>query len=57
MLTQQAGTPHLALNTARPARLLGFEQTAHTTGEGADAPQSKHAHNALGQRVFKTKRR
>ncbi|MBT9513550.1 MAG: hypothetical protein IV104_14525 [Acidovorax sp.] len=57
MLTQRAVTPNLALNTARPARLLGFEQTAHTTGEGADAPQSKYAHNALGQRVFKTERR
>jgi hypothetical protein len=25
-----------------------------TTGEGADAPKTKYAHNALGQRVFKT---
>ncbi|MBV7541896.1 RHS repeat domain-containing protein [Acidovorax sp. sic0104] len=25
-----------------------------TTGQGADAPQTKYAHNGLGQRVFKT---
>lgn len=25
-----------------------------TTGDGADAPKTKYAHNALGQRVFKT---
>lgn len=25
-----------------------------TTGEGTDAPKTKYAHNALGQRVFKT---